>query len=79
MPALQTLSPARLRSVPAATAHPAEALLAVELELMRTPAFARLNGARRREVCAGILDTLADRGMLTGSSDTERAPLRLAA
>lgn len=39
-----------------------DALLAVELELMRTPAIARLNGARRRNICAGILVALGARG-----------------
>ncbi|GAA4035639.1 hypothetical protein GCM10023063_20260 [Arthrobacter methylotrophus] len=43
-----------------------EAMLAVELELMRTPAMARLNGARRKEISRGILEALNTQGVITG-------------
>lgn len=43
-----------------------EALLAVELELMRTPSLARMNGARRREISQGILEALDTRGVISG-------------
>lgn len=51
-----------------------EALLAVELELMRTPALARLNGARRREISRGILDALDTLGLLAGATAPEQDP-----
>lgn len=65
-------------STPAATpAHEPftdEALLAVELELMRTPALARLNGARRREISRGVLASLDTLGLLTGAAAPEQVP-----
>jgi len=57
-----------------------EALLAVELELMRTPSLARLNGARRREISLGILQALGARGVLAGIPvPEEKQPLLRAA
>jgi hypothetical protein len=56
-----------------------EAMLAVELELMRTPAMARLNGARRKEISRGILEALNSQGVITGIPALERrAQLRAA-
>jgi hypothetical protein len=56
-----------------------EALLAVELELMRTPSMARLNGARRKEISRGILEALNTQGVITGIPALERqARLRAA-
>jgi hypothetical protein len=56
-----------------------EALLAVELELMRTPALARLNGARRRDISRGILESLNALGLLAGTTAPEQtAQLRAA-
>lgn len=43
-----------------------EALLTVELELMRNPAMARLNGARRRETSMNILIALNGQGLVKG-------------
>jgi hypothetical protein len=56
-----------------------DALLAVELELMRTPSLARLNGARRREIARGILETLHARGVIAGITSLEDQPLLRAA
>ena len=56
-----------------------EALLAVELELMRTPSLARLNGARRQEISRGILAALNDRGVITGIPSLESGTLQRAA
>ncbi|QOT19455.1 hypothetical protein [Paenarthrobacter sp. YJN-5] len=51
-----------------------QALLSVELELMRTPSLAKLNGARRREISRGILASLSALGVLTGISALENQP-----
>lgn len=56
-----------------------EALLAVELELMRAPSFARMNGARRQEMCRGILEALDARGVLTGIPSLAPEPVLRAA
>jgi hypothetical protein len=56
-----------------------DALLAVELELMRTPSVARLNGARRREIARGILESLNARGVIAGIPSLEEKPLLRAA
>ncbi|MBG0738872.1 hypothetical protein IV500_05480 [Paeniglutamicibacter antarcticus] len=73
---MTTTTPA---GAPAREATLEDALLAVELELMRTPALARLNGARRREISRGILDALNARGVLAGITDPQVQPLLLAA
>jgi hypothetical protein len=56
-----------------------DALLAVELELMRNPSLARLNGARRREISRGILESLNARGVIAGIPSLEERPLLRAA
>jgi hypothetical protein len=56
-----------------------DALLAVELELMRIPSLARLNGARRNEISLGILKALSTRGVITGIPTLEPQPVLRAA
>lgn len=56
-----------------------DVLLAVELELMRTPAMARLNGGRRKEISLRILEVLHARGTITNIPElAPRRPLRAA-
>lgn len=62
------------------TTDPQEhALLTVELELMRNPSIARLNGGRRRTLARNVLRALDEQGLLATPEREEETPLRLAA